>query len=336
MLPINNVADLSAPGVRKKIARDILDDIEAWATATFDEGPRWHLGASLIGEECIRKLWSTHRWLKHERHEPRMLRLFNRGHREEPAFIRMLRGIGFEVWEYQPEILHYHPESDSYWIGRTFDPGDGLVMDVTNEAWHVETAKLRNVVFKSEQNRVTACRGHFGGSLDGINRPPLKYGIGKPLLCEFKTNGTGAGFNDLCKYGVKHAKPVHYAQMCVYGEAYGFTDALYLNVNKNDDSLHVEIVELDFEHGRAMKAKAERIITSPYAPARISDTPAFTKCQRCHLRGICHEGEVPEKNCRSCTHAVPADNSEWHCNLFNGIIPRNFVKTGCDNWKSIV
>ena len=291
MLPISPVVDLNAPGMRKKLARDILDDIEIFAQQTYDEGPRWHLGASLIGQECIRKLWATYRWLKHERFEGRMQRLFNRGHREEAQFIFLLRGIGFQVWEVSED---------------------------------------------GSQHRVKACRGHFGGSLDGINRPPPKYGIGEPLLCEFKTNATGAGFNDLCKLGVKVAKPVHYAQMCVYGKAYGFRNALYMCINKNDDSLHIEIVELDWNHADAMQAKAERIISSPYAPAKISETPAFVKCTNCHLKGICHHGEAPEKNCRSCTYATPADDGEWHCNVFNGLIPRHFVPNGCENWKSII
>lgn len=336
MLPIHQPANLDAPGVRKKIARDILDDIEIWASKEFDDGHRWHLGASLIGEECIKKLWATYRWLKHEKHEPRMLRLFNRGHREEAAFIRMLRGIGFKVWEYHPEVLHFHPLSDSYFIEPVFNAGDGLVVDVTEDEWHVANAKRRGVAFKNVQNRVTACHGHFGGSLDGINHPPVKYGINEPLLCEFKTNSTGHGFEQLSKHGVRHAKPVHYAQMCIYGQDYGFRNALYLNVNKNDDTLYIEIVALDWDEAIDLHKKAERIVTSPYAPAKISESATYSKCQRCHLNGICFKNEQPEVNCRSCTFAVPVDGAEWRCNMYGQVIPRDFVRQGCPQWKSIV
>lgn len=334
MLPIHQPVNLDAPGMRKKIARDILDDIEIWAAKEFDDGHRWHLGASLIGEECIKKLWSTYRWLKHEKHEPRMLRLFNRGHREEAAFIRMLRGIGFTVWEYKPEHLFHNPATDEYLIYG--DSHFGQLINVTEDEWHVVNAKRRGVAFKNEQNRVTACHGHFGGSLDGINHPPVKYGINEPLLCEFKTNSTGRGFEDLCKFGVRHAKPVHYAQMCIYGQDYGFRNALYLNVNKNDDTLHIEIVALDWDEALGLHAKAERIVTSPYPPAKISESATYSKCQRCHLHGICHKGEAPEVNCRSCTNAVPIDGAEWRCNLFGQTIPRDFVRQGCPQWKSIV
>lgn len=64
------------------------------------EYPRRYLGASEIGEECSRKLWlQFHGYIKPEVFEPRMLRLFKRGHHEEHKLECHLREIGFEIIE---------------------------------------------------------------------------------------------------------------------------------------------------------------------------------------------------------------------------------------------
>jgi hypothetical protein len=282
--------NLNAPGLRK-IAEQILADIDEYCVKTYFEGHRNHLGASLIGKECAWYLWGVFRWLKAESHGGRMQRLFRRGHREEAQFIEMLRGIGFQIWE---------------------------------------------VADDGNQHRVKACGGHFGGSLDGIGRPPAKYRIGEPLLLEFKTQGTGKGFEYLLKHGVKLAKPDHYAQMSIYGRHYGFRNALYLAVNKNDDSLHIEIVELDWKEAEVNEKKADKIILSQFPPAKIAESPAYVGCMNCALKGQCHEGLPPEVNCRSCRNATPVIDSQWYCGVHRAVIPKEVIKAGCPNWDSII
>ena len=59
---------------------------------------RRHLGVSGIGRECSRELWYTFRWASKAVFEPRILRLFNRGHLEEARFLAMLEMIGVQIW----------------------------------------------------------------------------------------------------------------------------------------------------------------------------------------------------------------------------------------------
>ncbi len=59
---------------------------------------RSHLGGSLIGGECAREIWYSWRWTTLKQFEGRMVRLFNRGHLEEPRMIALLMMIGCEVW----------------------------------------------------------------------------------------------------------------------------------------------------------------------------------------------------------------------------------------------
>jgi len=64
---------------------------------------RPHLGASVIGHECRRNIFYVYRWAYPPHFPGRMLRLFDRGFREEPVFINELRRIGCTVWDKDPD-----------------------------------------------------------------------------------------------------------------------------------------------------------------------------------------------------------------------------------------
>ena len=290
--------NLDSPGVAKALAKRILEEIDEYCVRTYDGGHRSHLGASLIGRECKRYLWYVFRWCLHEKTTGRQQRLFNRGHREEARFIEWLEGIGFKVW---------------------FENRD----EGPNEKGEYP------------QYRISDVMGHFGGSLDGIAVLPERYGIAEPVLLEFKTNGTGAGFNKLADDGMPIAKPEHFAQTSTYGKKYNFRYCVYLNINKNDDSLHIEVVKLNHNLGEQMIMKAEQIIMSQTAPARLSDNPTFHKCGYCHMKEVCHKGAVVEVNCRSCAFARPVENAEWFCEVHNGNIPKDFIAKACPSYKAI-
>lgn len=87
---------------RDELAELILADINNYCEETYNTGFRDHLGASIMGEDCSRKLWYTFRWVKEEFHEGRIQRLFQVGHQAEPRLIQLLRGAGFEVHERDP------------------------------------------------------------------------------------------------------------------------------------------------------------------------------------------------------------------------------------------
>jgi hypothetical protein len=94
--------DLSQEDDRDVLADKIKNGIDAYCEKTYTQGHRDHLGASLMGEPCSRKLWYNFRWVKAESFSGRMLRLFQVGHNFEPRAIQLLRGIGFEVFERDP------------------------------------------------------------------------------------------------------------------------------------------------------------------------------------------------------------------------------------------
>ncbi len=80
---------------RKFLKKVILNIGDAYKES--DEGFRRHLGASVIGSDCVRSIWYSFRWFSENKFRGRMLRLFNRGHLEEARFIALLLIIGCKV-----------------------------------------------------------------------------------------------------------------------------------------------------------------------------------------------------------------------------------------------
>jgi len=66
---------------------------------------RPYLGASLLGHSCERYLWYSFRWCYSAEFSSRLIRLFNRGHREEPEIIKELEKIGIKCYGDQTEFV---------------------------------------------------------------------------------------------------------------------------------------------------------------------------------------------------------------------------------------
>jgi len=281
------------------VSERVRREIEAHTATIYNDGFRWHLGASKIGDECKRALWYGFRWAAQGKKDGRQMRLFNRGHLEEKRHSEWLRGLGFTVWT--------HDES------QTKPDGTHPQLRIKNK-----------------------CSGHLGGSLDGIVAFPSAYGIAGFAILESKTSGTGAGFNSLEAKGLAKAKPAHYIQNSIYGADYDIQHVLYICANKNDDDLYIEVAKLDFNLAEQMEVKAHSIIFSQEPPAKISENPTFFQCKSlCDFKDVCHHGKPAVKNCRSCVNCSAVDNAEFFCSVHNGIIPRDFARLGCEQWLDI-
>ena len=262
-----------------------------------------------MGKPCKRQAWGTFRWLRHEKHSGRMHRLFKRGHREEPHFAERLRAVGFEIFEH--------------------DPATG------------------------KQFRIVGARGHYGGSGDGIGYAPPSYGIEGAGVIEYKTHNERSFAKlagtiksktpDIVRVnpqGVQKCKPEHYAQMCQYGRAYNLHWGLNAAINKETDEYYFEFVQLDWVLADRLFNDAAYIVGSQVPPPKIADSIAFFDCKYCAQSGICHKGEKPDVNCRSCIHAFAVDDGEWWCELHspeaNAPIPKDVIAKACPSWQSIV
>lgn len=264
-------------------------EIYRWREGKDDGGLRPHLGASLIGHHCKRYLWFTFRWMAKSSFEGRMLRLFDRGQREEAVIVQELRGIGAEVMEFQQN---------------------------------------------GEQWRVSACGGHFGGSMDGIARKLPQGSEQNWEVIEFKTH-SAKSFKELSDKGVEKAKYQHYCQVQTYMALTGMTRANYIAVNKDNDQLYHERVHADAACGKAMLERAEQVIFAAEPPPGVSSDPAWYQCKMCPFENHCHGTEAPIVNCRTCAHSTPERDGTWQCERHNFPLDAAKQKAACKSHRFI-
>lgn len=230
-------------------------------------------------------------------------------------------------------FLYYHwrwfwKESPTPRMERIFIEGHKIEKEIRHILKASGAIFLDHVDETGEQIQISELGGHFGGSTDGVFIWP-EIGLNKPTLLECKSSRTGAGFTNLEPKGMMVVNPVHYDQINGYGRGLAIEYACYIVRNKNDSSIYVEIVELDWKHADILKAKAVEVIFMREVPKRISEKPSYYQCNMCSAKPLCHERKQPVPNCRNCSHAMPAEGGQWFCDKWNNNIPKDFILTGC-------
>lgn len=251
---------------------------------TQDRSRRTYIGASVLGDDCERRLWDNFRWLfPAEVFDGQKLSIFETGHRWEARLVEMLRDAGIAIHDRDPD---------------------------TNEQFAVRFAG-----------------GHGGGHLDGeataVPEAPKVVHV-----VEFKTHKEKS-FKDLLAKGVRVSKPTHHAQMQVYMGLRGRTRALYIAVNKNDDSLYAERIEFDPVEFARLMAKAERLVTSDRRPP-CTCPPYFLKAG---YGCAPNEGVMPARNCRTCIHSTAHldGDARWSCARHLRDLTLDEQRAGCAN-----
>ena len=110
---------------REALGKVIMDSPDAYR-GQETSSHRGHLGASQLGQECDRALWYNFHWAKESKFDARMLRLFNRGHLEEPRFIAMLMSIGCTIKQVDENGKQYRISHGAF-IGGS---GDGIGLGI--------------------------------------------------------------------------------------------------------------------------------------------------------------------------------------------------------------
>lgn len=345
--------------------RELLRKVDAYIHARQEAGesdnkPRFYCGASAIGKECSRERWYDFRWASKIIFEARMLRLFDRGHKEEHRILEWLGNVGAEIRATSQRLL-YHDGSDSYMLADwdvEIDTGMDTPDDVTELPFHVERAK-RMQGLELKQWGFKDYAGHFSGHADGkVRYVPMQDKFvpsDEWILGEFKTHNAKS-FADLAgaekdrkawlasppgKFvfpgrGVALAKPEHMVQMQHYMHYLGCRLALYVAVNKDTDDIHFEFVRYDPKFHIDGQPLIREVIHSPRPPRRVSASPSYFKCKMCDHRRACHFGEPMMKNCRTCIFSHAIDNGEWACRKWGDkTIPREAQLVGCGMHQEI-
>lgn len=193
--------------------------------------------------------------------------------------------------------------------------------DLGAQVWEVDPDS-------GEQWRVSACNGHFGGSLDGVGKG-FPEGPKTPAVIECKTHNDKS-FKTLLSKGVKGAKPQHYDQMTVYMGLMDLERALYIAENKNDSAVYTEWVHFDKDVFEIILERAGRLVCTNTPPWRISTDPENFECKWCSMWKHCHGGQAAEANCRTCVHATAIENGAWHCDKHKKTLSYDEQVKGCD------
>lgn len=266
------------PVIPPATVRNIFAALEAGQ----DRSRRTYLGASVLGDECERKLWDSFRWLfPAEIFDGQKLSIFETGHRWEARLVEMVRAAGIDLHD--------------------VDPATG------------------------EQFAVRFAGGHGGGHLDGeaTNVPEAPKTV---HVVEFKTH-KDKSFKELLKKGVRESKPTHHAQMMTYMGLRGRTRALYLAVNKNDDTLYAERIEFDPLEFARLLTRAERIVTSDRRPRCTCPTYFLKAGYGC----AANDGLFPGRSCRTCIHATAHldGDARWSCSRHLRDLSIDEQRAGC-------
>lgn len=175
-----------------------------------------------------------------------------------------------------------------------------------------------------QQFQVSAVRGHFGGSVDGVVQG-LPEAPKAPHLFECKTH-KDKSFKALQKSGIPER---HRWQMEAYMTLLGLSDAVYVAVNKDTDEIHVERVKSDPDLAARVLSTAEYVIDSAEPPVMLSDDPEHHVCKMCQFHSVCHGKTLPEVNCRTCAHSTPVDDGQWRCEQQGKTLTTDEQRKGC-------
>lgn len=225
------------------------------------------------------------------------------------------------------------------WVGlKTFS---GRMLRLFNRG-HLEEARFVAMMraagitlYQSDENqkqfRIEMFGGHYGSAIDGV-------AIGIPdlpdpemrCLAEFKTHNDKS-FQKLVREGVQKSKPEHYAQMVQYVDYWELDAALYLAVNKNDDTLYGELIPPSSGEAKFYRDRSQKIIFAPKIPPKFSESPDQFECRFCDHKMMCHyqQGEVA-RNCRTCSEGLPQADGTWVCAASGEILDKEAQKAGCD------
>ncbi|HHK74713.1 MAG TPA: oxidoreductase [Rhizobiales bacterium] len=130
-----------------------LSAIYASYEADTPDSFREHLGASIIGKECLRALWYDFRWALRQLFPGRMLRLFETGQLEEARLVRNLRRTGATVLDVDPETgRQWRVEAHGGHFGGSFD-GVAIGLLEAPKTWHLLEFKTHSAKSFAELKR---------------------------------------------------------------------------------------------------------------------------------------------------------------------------------------
>lgn len=217
--------------------------------------PRTYLGASRVGDDCLRKL--AYEYFHAPKDEGRdfkgkTLRIFDMGHDGEERMAAYLRLAGFRL---------------------VTEKADGGQLGFAT-AWDEERQCHR-----------------FAGHLDGVvTEAPYAAGLAVPALWENKALGKKS-WDDVAKKGLRASKPVYFAQMQLYMSYLDLADnpSLFTAINRDNGKIYAERVAFDRAAAQSASDKGVRVVTAidPEELPRVAQSKTDYRCKLCDYPERC-------------------------------------------------
>jgi hypothetical protein len=240
------------------------------------EPTRDYLGASIIGDECERKLQYIY---THTPVDPG---------RELTAKALRIFATGHQVEEMAAGAMDEHADNMFRNVAAQFMTDAGFILER-----YEDTKAKKQFGFK-------AMDGKFAGHTDGrLIGGPTVTGY-DPVAGDFVTLNYPCGWeckglntknwSKIKKHGVRVAAPVYYGQLQTYIPYMQWPQFLFTAFNKNTSEMHHEIVGLDASAAQDLSDKAVRIIHHSETGdllARVASNPDFYLCKFCDWAKRC-------------------------------------------------
>lgn len=177
---------------------------------------------------------------------------------------------------------------------------------------------------------------HFSGHMDGVVLGLLQA----PKTWHVLEIKSSAKWQDLDKakkkVGDKNAlrewNATYYAQAVLYMDYAGLDRHYLVCVSSGARDWTSVRTDADPAWAAVLKAKAERIIFTDTAPDRIGGPTDF-RCKWCDFANICHDGDMAERNCRTCLHSEVLREGGWKCAQFGHELDKAAQEQGCEHHR---
>ena len=249
---------------------------------------RNHLGASLIGDECDRKIWLSFHHVQEPKFNDRMIRLFNRGHLEEGRFLAMLECANIEPCNADPSKDGKQYGGRQGWFGGSIDGLAKNVPDLPNENVMLEFKTMNDSRFSAMTKK-------------GVYTTDRRYYL------QMQAN---------------------FSNMNTLYPSLNLKHCLFMCVNKNNDDIYIEIVDYDEEIGKSMIDKANNLATSSIPkvlkPCKAYMPCKMCEYRDICFENI----EYPHKDCRNCANCLFTADGECTCLIGDKYSESCYVKNG--------
>lgn len=235
-----------------------------------------------------------------------------------------LRSLMFDFWWLTEPVAPKAKQMRIFNDGHRIE--DEIVADLKRIGFEVITRDPTN---PKKQISVKALGGHMFGYLDSVLRD--REGSNRWMVGEMKSHNK-ASFDKLKKSGVEASKPEHAAQLTIYLYLTGTERGLYAARCKDSGEPYYEHIDLNVKYAERLLERGKTVLARGVVPPKVGASPESYKCKFCSHHGVCHNGERPARNCRTCEHITLLDEGKFGCKKHGCEVEKDLAIKGCDDY----